>query len=154
MGAPVPDLERWIEEGRQTVIDIADMLGAPSAAYTRDPLTLIPALQNYVSRLPLGQFEQSDWATLHSDLMSYVSDFLIQRYDARWLVVNDSTTPRGYRYVIEVEDRDDGNRTIDPSDVVMAEFANLPIAITRMLSRAELTLRLTPQISAGARQKE
>ncbi|WPW30466.1 hypothetical protein P6B95_25910 [Streptomyces atratus] len=146
-GAPVPDLEHWITEGRQTVIDIADMLGVPPAVYTRDPLTLIPALQNYVSRLPFGQFEQSDWGTLHSDLMSYVSDFLIETHDARWVVVDDSAMPRDYRYVIEVEGRDGEIRKIDPSDIVIAEFSNTPIEITKMLSSAEVTLRLTPRTS-------
>ncbi|MFE7396056.1 hypothetical protein [Streptomyces sp. NPDC057557] len=141
-GVPEPDLERWVEEGRQTVIDIADMLGVPPVVYTRDPLSQIPALQNYVSRLPLDQFEQSDWMTLHGDLMSYVSDFLIQMHGARWVVVDDSTASRGYRYVIEVGDRDGVNHKIDPADVVMAEFGNLPIEITRMLASAELTLRL------------
>ncbi|MFF9567525.1 hypothetical protein [Streptomyces sp. NPDC014685] len=146
-GTPEPDLERWSEEGRQTVIDVADMLGVPPTTYTRDPLSLIPALQNYVSRLPLDQFDQSDWATLHSDLMSYVSDFLIQKHGARWTVVDDSTTARGYRYVIEAEDRDGENRKLDPADVVMAEFKNLPIEVTRMLASAELTLRLASQAS-------
>ncbi|MEU2128213.1 hypothetical protein [Streptomyces sp. NPDC018352] len=146
-GTPEPDLKRWSEEGRQTVIDIADMLGVPPTTYTRDPLSLIPALQNYVSRLPLDQFDQSDWATLHSDLMSYVSDFLIQKHGARWTVVDDSTAARGYRYVIEAEDRDGENRKIDPADVVMAEFKNLPIEVTRMLASAELTLRLASQAS-------
>ncbi|MFE2966816.1 hypothetical protein ACFXKC_24710 [Streptomyces sp. NPDC059340] len=145
--APDPNLERWIEEGRRTIIDIADMLGVPPDAYTRDPLSLIPALQNYVSRLPLGQFEQSDWVTLHSDLLSYVADFLVQRHGARWDVVDDSTTPRGYRYVIEAQGLDGEIRRIDPADVVMTEFDNLPIEITRMLASAELTLHLTPQVS-------
>ncbi|MFC9752605.1 hypothetical protein [Streptomyces sp. NPDC056921] len=146
-GTPEPDLKRWSEEGRQTVIDIADMLGVPPTTYTTDPLSLIPALQNYVSRLPLDQFDQSDWATLHSDLMSYVSDFLIQKHGARWTVVDDATTARGYRYVIEAEDRDGENRRIDPADIVMAEFKNLPIEVTRMLASAELTLRLASQAS-------
>ncbi|MFD7839373.1 pentapeptide repeat-containing protein [Streptomyces sp. NPDC059761] len=55
------------------------MLGVAPEIYTRDPLSLIPALQDYVSRAPLGDFEQSDWITLHSDLMFYAA-------------------PRGYRY--------------------------------------------------------
>jgi hypothetical protein len=142
---PGPDLERWIEEGRTTILDIADMLGVPADTYNSDPLNLVPVLQNYVSRLPLSQFEQSDWVTLHSDLMSYVADFLIRRHGARWLVVDDSTTPRGYRYVIEAEGRDGETRRIDPADVVRAEFDNSPIGITRMLASAELTLRLTSQ---------
>ncbi|MFF2329174.1 MULTISPECIES: hypothetical protein [unclassified Streptomyces] len=146
-GAPEPDLERWAEEGRRTVIEIADMLGVLPAVYVRDPLSLIPALQNYVSRLPLDQFEQSDWATLHSDLMSYVSDFLIQGHGGRWVVVDDPAVPRGYRYVIEVEGRDGGSRKIDPADVVMAEFKNLPIEIARMLASAELALGLASRTS-------
>ncbi|MEU0197762.1 MULTISPECIES: hypothetical protein [unclassified Streptomyces] len=145
-GAPEPDLERWIHEGRRTVIDVADMLGVPPEVYTRDPLTLIPALQNYVSRLPLTQFEPSDWITLQSDLMAYVADVLIQRHGARWIVVDDSTTPRGYRYVIEAEGLDGQTRRIDPVGAVQAEFTNLPIEVTRMLASAELTLRLTNEV--------
>ncbi|MFD5518149.1 hypothetical protein [Streptomyces sp. NPDC127066] len=145
--APDPDLGRWVEEGRRTIIDIADMLGISQDVYTRDPLSLIPALQNYVSRLPIGQFEQSDWVTLSSDLMSYVADFLIRRHGARWEVVDDSTTPRGYRYVIEAQGYDGEIRRVDPTDIVMAEFGNAPIEVTRMLASAELTLRLTPQVS-------
>ncbi|NUK19776.1 hypothetical protein [Streptomyces lunaelactis] len=146
-GVPEPDLERWSDEGRRTIIDVADMLGVPPDVYTRDPLNLIPALQNYVSRLPLSQFEQSDWITLHSDLMAYLADVLIQRHGARWIVVDDSTVPRGYRYVIEAEGRDREMRRIDPADVVQIEFKNLPIEVTRMLASAELTLRLIPQIN-------
>ncbi|MEV7063722.1 hypothetical protein AB0N97_13095 [Streptomyces collinus] len=146
---PGPNLEQWIEEGRRTIIEIADMLGVPPETYASDPLTLIPALQNYVSRLPFEQFEQSDWITLHSDLMSYVADFLIRRHGAHWRVVDDSTTPRGYRYVIEAAGRDAQTRRIDPADVVRSEFDNLPVEITRMLASAELTLHLASRITEG-----
>ncbi len=123
------------------------MLGVSVDAYSNDPLILAPALQNYVSRLPLDEFEQSDWATLHSDLMAYVADFLIHQHGAQWLVVDDTTTPRGFRYVIEASGRDDETRRIDPLDVVMAEFHNLPVDIIRMLASAELTLRLSSRIA-------
>jgi hypothetical protein len=139
------DLERWIEEGRKTILDIADMLGVPPSMYASDPLSLVPAMQNYVSRLPFQEFEQSDWVTLQSDLMSYVADFLIRRHSACWRVVDDSTTPRGYRYVVEAQGRDGETRRIDPVDVVLKEFDNMPIEITRMLASAELTLRLTQE---------
>jgi hypothetical protein len=147
--APGPDLEQWIEEGRRTVIDVADMLGITPDVYGRDPLSLIPALQNYVSRLPLEEFEQSDWVTLQSDLMAYVADFLVRKHGARWRVAEDSTTPRGYRYVIEAEGRDGETHRIDPMDVVRTEFGNPPIEITRMLASAELTLRLTSQVGGA-----
>ncbi|MCK1814628.1 hypothetical protein MTQ13_10125 [Streptomyces sp. XM4011] len=143
--APGPDLERWAEEGRRTILDIADMLGVSAETYCGDPLSLVPVLQNYVSRLPLDQFEQSDWITLHTDLMAYTADFLIRKHGARWRVVDDPAAPRGYRYVIEAEGRDGETRTIDPTDVVRAEFSYPAVEITRMLASAELTLRLAPQ---------
>ncbi|WP_256096944.1 hypothetical protein [Streptomyces agglomeratus] len=138
-------MEQWAEEGRRTVVDIADMLGVPPAAYAADPLTLIPALQNYVSRLPLNDFEDSDWVTLHSDLIAYVADYLIQKHGARWNAVADADMPRGYRYVIEASGRDGEVRRVDPADVVMKEFRNLPVEIVRMLASAELTLNLSSQ---------
>ncbi|ORT57948.1 hypothetical protein [Streptomyces sp. CB03238] len=146
-GVPEADLERWADEGRQTVLDVADMLGVPPDVYTNDPLSLIPALQNYASRLPLGEFETSDWVTLQTDLMAYAADFLIQRHGARWHVVDDFRTPRGYRYVIEAEGGDGEFHRIDPVDVVQLEFGNPPIEIARMLASAEMALRLTSQIN-------
>ncbi|GAA2520633.1 hypothetical protein [Streptomyces longisporus] len=119
------------------------MLGVPPEVYSRDPQQLIPPLQDYVSKLPLNEFEQSDWVTLHTDLLFYVADYLIQRHGAHWVVANDPNAPRGYRYVIEARGRDGQTRRVDPADVVMTEFNNLPIEITRMLASAELTLRLT-----------
>ncbi|MFJ2818753.1 hypothetical protein [Streptomyces sp. NPDC087294] len=137
------NLQEWIEGGRRNIIDVADMLGVDSEIYTRDPMSLIPALQDYVSRAPLGEFEESDWITLHADLMSYVADYLIQRHGAQWGIAEDPSTPRGYRYVIEAMGKDSLTQRIDPADVVRKEFSNLPIDITRMLASAELTLRLT-----------
>ncbi|MCN9239910.1 hypothetical protein NGF19_03760 [Streptomyces sp. RY43-2] len=139
-----PDLQGWIEEGRRNIIDVSDMLGIPSHVYSRDPMSLIPALQDYVSRAPLDEFEQSDWITLHADLMSYVADYLIQKHGARWEVVDDPTAPRGYRFVVEATGRDGQTHRVDPADVVRQEFSSLPIEITRMLASAELTLGLSP----------
>lgn len=137
-----PDLQGWMEEGRRNVVDVADMLGVPPEMYTHDPMSLIPALQEYVSRAPLNEFEQADWVTLHSDLMSYVADYLVQKHGARWTVAEGPVVPRGYRFVIEATGRDEQIRRIDPIDVVMKEFSSLPVDITRMLATVELALRL------------
>ncbi|MHB9859049.1 hypothetical protein [Streptomyces sp. YIM S03343] len=144
---PSPDVSVWVEHGRRVIMDVADMLGLPPDVYSRDPQQLIPPLQDYVSKLPLSEFEQSDWVTLHTDLLFYVAGYLIQRYGARWVVADDPHAPRGYRYAIEAQGRDGQTQRVDPADVVMTEFNNLPIEITRMLAGAELTLRLT---TAGA----
>lgn len=140
---PSPNVTEWAEQGRRVIVDVADMLGVPPEVYSRDPQQLIPGLQDYVSKLPLNEFEKSDWVTLHTDLLFYVADYLIHRHGARWIVAEDSNAPRGYRYVIEALGRDGETRRIDPADVVMTEFNNFPIEITRMLASAELTLRLT-----------
>lgn len=145
-----PDLQGWAEEGRRTIIDVADMLGVPPEIYTRDPMSLIPALQDYVSRAPLDEFEQSDWITLHADLTAYVADFLIQKYGARWAVADDSTVPRGYRYVIEATGRDGQTHRTDPTEIVRMEFASPPIEIVRMLASAELTLGLVSEADGNA----
>ncbi|MGW0766898.1 hypothetical protein [Streptomyces sp. NPDC002676] len=145
--ASEPNLQEWAEEGRRTIIDIADMLGVPPEIYTRDPMSLIPALQDWVSRAPLNEFEQADWITLHADLTCYLADFLIQRYGARWAVEDDPTAPRGYRYVIEATGFDGQPHRIDPAEIVRMEFADLPIEIVRMLATAELNLGLTAQVN-------
>ncbi|MDX2936501.1 hypothetical protein [Streptomyces ipomoeae] len=141
-----PDLEEWIEERRRNAIDIADMLGVPPETYTRNPMSVVPALDDYVSRAPLDEFEESDWITLHLDLVSFVADFLIQTYGARWLLVDDPASPAGYRYVIEATGRDGVTRRVDPIDIVSKEFTNRPIEIVRLLASSELTLRLTSEV--------
>ncbi|MFC5724750.1 hypothetical protein ACFP1Z_31835 [Streptomyces gamaensis] len=146
--APEPreKLLQWAEEGHRNALELAGMLGVPTDAYACDPLTLAPALQNYVSRLPLGQFEQSDWATLHADLTSYVADVLVHSHGARWQVAEDARGPLGFRYVIEVQGLDGSTRRIDPADAVLAEFRDPPIEITRMLASAEPTLGLSHRL--------
>lgn len=123
------------------------MLEVPPETYALDAMSLLPALQNYVSRAPLEDFEQSDWITLHVDLMSFVADYLVRKYGAQWAVAEDPRTPRGYRYLIEVTGRDGRTRQIDPLDVVTKEFSNRPIDIIRMVASAELTLRLASEVS-------
>ncbi|MFH9437297.1 hypothetical protein [Streptomyces rochei] len=139
------DLQEWVEGERRNIIGMADVLGVSSDTYARDPLSLVPALQDYVSRAPLDEFEQSDWITLHADLMSYVADYLIQKHGASWREVDDPAAPRGYRFVIEATGRDGQTRRVDPFEVVGKEFGNLPIDVTRMLAGAELTLHLASQ---------
>ncbi|MFI6469832.1 hypothetical protein ACIBL5_06140 [Streptomyces sp. NPDC050516] len=143
---PGPGLQQWSEEGRLNALELAKMLGVSEQAYLQDPLSLVPALQNYVSRLPLTQFDQSDWATLHSDLTSFLADTLVRRYGATWQVAEDPNGPLGFRYVIEAQGLDGRPHRVDPADVVMAEFREQPIEIVRMLASAELTLRLSKTI--------
>ena len=55
------------------------MLDVPEAGYESDPLLLAGPLQSYVSRLPLAEFEEEDWRTLHNDLACHLADLLIRR---------------------------------------------------------------------------
>ncbi|WP_316754203.1 hypothetical protein [Streptomyces herbicida] len=137
-----PDLQEWSEERRRNAIDIAEMLGVPPDTYTRDPMSAVPPLDDYVSQAPLDEFEEDDRITLHVDL-------LIQKYSAHWTLVDDPTGLVGYRYVIEATGLDGQARRVDPVEVVKMEFANRPIEIVRMLASAELTLRLVSQVGEG-----
>ncbi|WP_399087877.1 hypothetical protein ACGH2B_12095 [Streptomyces sp. BBFR2] len=134
------DLEQWAQEAHENVLGIADMLNVPAEQYEQDVLILIGPLQDYVSRLPLDEFEQDDWVTLHSDLAAYVADVGIHEHGASWKVRDDETSPSGFRYVIEGAALDGETSSVDPFDVVMEEFGNLPIQIARMLANAEVAI--------------
>ncbi|MFF7382917.1 hypothetical protein [Streptomyces griseoluteus] len=138
-----PDLRAWAEGEAANACWFADALGVPPEVYGRDPASLVPALQDYVSRVPFAEFEQSDWITLHADLMSYVADHLVRTYQARWNVVTDDTSPSGYRYVIEAAGRDGRHRRLDPARLVGEELSGLPLEVTRLLARAEAALGLS-----------
>ncbi|MEV4433421.1 hypothetical protein [Streptomyces sp. NPDC049585] len=137
------DLAGWAEGAHRNAVELARMLGVPDDAYAADPLNLLPALQHYVSRLPLQEFEQSDWVTLHSDLTSYLADVLIRCREAWWEAVADPSAPRGFRYVVEAVGLDGQRHQVEPYAVVMEEFRHLPIEITRMIANAEVTLGVT-----------
>lgn len=134
------ELSRWAAEGHRNAAEIADMLGISGESYADDPLVLLAALQSYVDRLPLSEFEQEDWLTLHSDLVSFLADVLIRRRGAAWTVVDDSSAPNGFRFVLTAESPQGDKHQIDPYRVVMEEFQNVPIEVTRLISSAELTL--------------
>ncbi|MDT0453285.1 hypothetical protein [Streptomyces hesseae] len=134
---------RWSEGARQNAVALAEMLGTTPDAYSTDPLILLVALQNYVDRLPLSEFEQSDWITLHTDLTSYLADVLIHRCGGAWRVTHDSTAPQGFRYVIEATGLDGEHHQVEPYAVVMEEFRHPPIEITRMIANAEVALHVT-----------
>ncbi|MYW13561.1 hypothetical protein GT034_35205 [Streptomyces sp. SID2563] len=131
-------------------VGIAQMLGLSEQRYAEDPLILLPGLQNYVDRLPLAEFEQSDWITLHTDLTAYLGDLMVLRHAATWVDTEDSTSPAGYRWFIEATGLDEIRYRVEPYDVAMEEFEHPPIEIGRMIANAEAVLHLTP--SPGAQR--
>ncbi|GHJ27151.1 hypothetical protein TPA0910_15840 [Streptomyces hygroscopicus subsp. sporocinereus] len=141
-GAAAEVLE-WADGAHRNAVGLASMLGVAPERYADDALALMPGLQHYVDRLPLGEFEQSDWITLHTDLTSYLGDVLVRRHGAAWKKVDDQSSPAGYRYLIEAEALDGKTRRVEPYDVVMEEFQHLPIDVGRMLANAEAVLGLT-----------
>ncbi|MFE7395818.1 hypothetical protein [Streptomyces sp. NPDC057557] len=144
--APKAEVLEWAEGAHRNAVDLAAMFGVTPKQYSEDPLTALPGFQNYVDRLPLGEFEQSDWITLHTDLTSYLGDLLVLRHRAAWRKVADQNSPVGYRYVIEADGLDGHAHRVEPYDVVMEEFENLPIEIGRMVANAEAVLHVTPNL--------
>ncbi|MCX0243945.1 hypothetical protein [Streptomyces drozdowiczii] len=129
---------------------IAAMLGLSEQRHMEDPLIPLPGLQNYVDRLPLAEFEQSDWITLHTDLTAYLGDFTVLRHEATWVDAEDSTSPAGHRWFIEATGLDGNRYRVEPYDVAMEEFEHLPIEVGRLIANAEAVLHLTP--SPGAQR--
>ncbi|MFY4723434.1 hypothetical protein [Streptomyces sp. LaBMicrA B280] len=144
------ELSEWAEGAHRNAAGLASVLGVSPTQYDEDPLVLLPGLQNYADRLPLSEFEQSDWISLHTDLTSYLGDLLVRRHGAVWVRIDDTHSPAGYRYVVEATGRDGKEYRVEPYDVVMEEFENLPIEISRMVANAETALHLTPVIDEGS----
>ncbi|WNM30023.1 hypothetical protein RKE30_06210 [Streptomyces sp. Li-HN-5-11] len=140
------EVRAWAEGAHRNAAGLASSLGVDPERYAEDPLLALPGLQSYVDRLPLGEFQQSDWIGLHTDLTSYLGDLLVRRYGARWVKVEDSNSPAGYRYLVEAKGLDGKIRQVEPYDVAMEEFQNLPIEISRMLANAEAVLHLTTAV--------
>ncbi|MFG3659851.1 hypothetical protein [Streptomyces sp. NPDC047706] len=138
--------EEWTEGAHRNAAGLAASLGLAPERYAEDPLLLLPGLQSYVDRLPLAEFEQTDWIGLHTDLTSFLGDLLVRRHGARWVQVADSTSPAGHRYFVEVKGMDGKPGRVEPYDVVMEEFENLPIEIGRMIANAEAALNLIPVV--------
>jgi len=136
------DVSEWAAGAHRNAAELALALGVTQAQYAEDPLSLLPNLQNYVDRLPLGEFEQSDWITLHTDLTSFLGDVLVRRHRATWTKVHDPSSQARYRYLIETRGRDGEVHHVEPYDVVMEEFEHLPIEIGRLIANAEATLHV------------
>ncbi|MGJ5825834.1 hypothetical protein [Streptomyces ossamyceticus] len=137
------EVSQWAEGAHGNAAHLAAMVGVTREQFEADPLASLPGLQNYVSRLPLGEFEQSDWITLHTDLVSFLGDVLVRRRGAHWMKVDDPEAPTGYRYFIEGTGFDGQAHQVEPYDVVMEEFEHLPIDIARMLANAEAVLHVS-----------
>ncbi|MGQ4486571.1 hypothetical protein ACN6LM_003404 [Streptomyces sp. SAS_281] len=134
----------WAAGMHRHAVGLAEMLGLSEQRYTEDPLNLLPGLQNYVDRLPLAEFEQSDWITLHTDLTAYLGDLIVLRHEATWVDAEDSTSPTGHRWLIEATGLDGNRYRVEPYDVAMEEFEHPPIEIGRMIANAEAVLHLMP----------
>ncbi|MFH8220263.1 hypothetical protein ACH4C2_13375 [Streptomyces sp. NPDC018057] len=140
------EVEAWTEGAHRNASGLASSLGVSPDRYAEDPLLAVPGLQSYVERLPLNEFEQSDWIGLHTDLTSFLGDLLVRRYPAHWVKAEDPNSPMGYRYMVEAKGLDGRSHRVEPYDVVMEEFHHLPIEIVRMIANAEAVLHLTPTV--------
>ncbi|MFC5924257.1 hypothetical protein [Micromonospora vulcania] len=137
------ELPTWASESHQNFEEFAKELNAPAQALAGDPFALVPYLQAYLSELPLSQFEQDDWVTLHTDLASFLAEFMIRNHAASWVVREAPNSPRGFRYVLAVDQPVAGAGVVDPFEVVATEIRALPIEVTRMIANAELTAGVT-----------
>lgn len=144
--AAAPD---WAEGAHRNAREFAAMLGVAPEQFDADPLVLLPRLENYVTRLPLGEFEESDWITLHTDLTSFLGETLVRQHDAAWVKMPDSDSPAGFRYLVEATGLDGRVHRVEPYDVVMEEFHHLPIEVTRMLANAEAALHVSPDLDGA-----
>ncbi|MET7717597.1 hypothetical protein [Streptomyces sp. NPDC005407] len=61
-GGSAADVSNWAEGSRRNAAHLAAMVGVTQEQFEADPLAALPGLD---------EFEQSDWITLHTDLVSF-----------------------------------------------------------------------------------
>lgn len=133
-------LPEWSAEFEQYFIQLAEVLEAPVERCRQDPALLVPYAEAFVSGLPLDELDQEDRVVLRTRMVAYVARLLIAHHGARWDVQEDETRPAGFRYVLRPPNPRPGRSWVDPFAVVMNEFHNRPVEITRMLATAELAI--------------
>lgn len=130
-------LADWSAEFEQYFIQLAATLGAPVEQCRRDPVRLIPYVEVFLSDLPLDELDQDDQVVLKSRMVACIAQLLITERGARGDVQEDPAVPPGFRYVLRPPDPRSGRSWVDPFAVVINEFRERPIEITRMLATAE-----------------
>jgi len=133
-------LADFAQEMARNFESVAKVVDAPLAEADRDPLSVLPYLQVYISQMPLDEFETEDWATLHADVVSFLAKVMTVRYGASWQIRDAPDSPRGYRYVLRATDARGATHEVDPFEVVAQEFQRRPIDVGRMLASTELSL--------------
>jgi hypothetical protein len=133
-------LADFAQEMARNFESVAKVVEAPLAEADRDPLSVLPYLQVYISQMPLDEFETEDWATLHADVVSFLAKVMTVRYGATWQIRDAPDSPRGYRYVLRATDARGASHEVDPFEVVAQEFQRRPIDVARMLASTELSL--------------
>jgi len=133
-------LADFAQEMARNFESVAKVVEAPLAEADRDPLSVLPYLQVYISQMPLDEFETEDWATLHADVVSFLVKVMTVRYGATWQIRDAPDSPRGYRYVLRATDARGASHEVDPFEVVAQEFQRRPIDVARMLASTELSL--------------
>ena len=93
-------LADFAQEMARNFESVAKVVEAPLTEADRDPLSVLPYLQVYISQMPLDEFETEDWATLHADVVSFLVKVMTVRYGATWQIRDAPDSPRGYRYVL------------------------------------------------------
>ena len=133
-------LAEWSAGSRDNFHAVTEVVGAPSGGADRDPISILSYLQRYINELPLDEFEESDWVTLHTDIVSFLAMAMAVERRASWQVRDAPDSTRGYRYVLSAFDAQGNTHDVDPFEVVAQELQHRPIEVARILANAEVSL--------------
>lgn len=136
-------LAEWASGGNESVYSMAAEFGASRESVEADPLSILPRWNDFISRLPLDEFDDDDWFWLQSQVAAYLAFVLIRVHGGRWDVVPDEASPDRFVYVVAVTGWDGRERNVDLLDLVYLDLAERPPVVTRMLGNAEVAAGVT-----------
>ncbi|MEU6717506.1 hypothetical protein ABZ897_39085 [Nonomuraea sp. NPDC046802] len=129
---PWPDERAWQADCHEVVCYLVEQLGGDPDALTRDPLTHLGMLDDWVVNLSPDD-AADEWLVV--PLANYFAEVLIHGYRGRWAVVPDPARPGLFRYVIHISDSHGDSRMVDVYGLVAEELRPVPQRLARILER-------------------
>ncbi|MGW8375196.1 hypothetical protein [Streptomyces sp. ODS28] len=129
------DIDEFMAGCRPSIRALVEQFGGGEAAlaFDADPLSAVGVLDDYVQRLPVGEFEVEDWITLHSDLLAFVMVVLQETYGGICRARLDGSLPTGWEPVVDVVGPDASHRVIAPTPLVREHLVPVPQRVPRLV---------------------
>lgn len=132
----------FAREASVSAVYFAGILGISEEIFKEDPLIALSAWEDYIDRLPLEEFEASDWSTLRTDIVAFFAEILTRRFDVSWKMIENDASNMGYHYVLARKDERGNLLAVNPFEYVVEQTNFWPFSLSAIFVKLEIELQL------------